>query len=70
MGIVSENIRRMIVVHIVATKTPWPSGKYAIAKVVATAAAATFTKLLPSKIVERSLAGWSIILATNFAPLT
>jgi hypothetical protein len=40
------------------------------ARAVARAAAAVFTKLLPSRIVDRSFSGRSIMLATRLAPLT
>ncbi|MBA7680260.1 hypothetical protein ES703_88572 [subsurface metagenome] len=69
LGVVSQNIRRIMVTPMVAISTPGFSPQTEIARMVARAAAATLTKLLPSRMVDRSFSGCSIILATRLAPL-
>jgi len=69
LGVVSQNIRRMMVTIIVAMRTPC-SGQNLIAMAVARAAAAVLTKLLPRRMVDSSLSGRWSILATRSAPLT
>jgi len=55
---------------IVAMMIPHCSPHMRMARKVAKAVAAMFTKLLPSRIVDRSFSGRSIILATRLAPVT
>ncbi|MBA7472460.1 hypothetical protein ES707_07787 [subsurface metagenome] len=69
LGVVSENIRRRMVTATVAMRTPF-SPQRETATTVPRAAAATLEKLAPSRMVERSFSGRSIILATRLAPLT
>jgi ABC-type amino acid transport system permease subunit len=59
LGVASENTRRRVVRPRVAIRILIPgwSGKYLIARAVARAAAAVFTRLLPSRMVDKSLAG-------------
>ena len=57
LGVVSQNIRRMMVRPMVAMRIPHCSPQTRMARNVARAVAAVFTKLLPSRTVDRSLAG-------------
>ena len=70
LGTISPNTRRASVPATVATTTPvfWPSRSTAMT--VTTAVKATFTRLLPSRIVASSLSGCSSIPAIRRAPGT
>ncbi|MBA7710591.1 hypothetical protein ES703_119536 [subsurface metagenome] len=57
LGVVSQNIRRRMVTPIVAISNPRSCPQTETAKIVARAVAAVFTKLLPSRMVDKSLAG-------------
>ncbi|MBA7713566.1 hypothetical protein ES703_122569 [subsurface metagenome] len=70
LGVVSQKMRRMMVIPMVATSTPHSCLQTETAKMVARTAAAVLTKVLPSKTMERNFSGRSIILATRLAPLT
>lgn len=68
-GIISPNISNMIVPVIVAIITDLgPSPIKLATKVVIIAVKATFTRLLPSNIVDKSRSVFAIIAATRFAP--
>jgi len=69
LGVVSPNIKRMMVTPMVAIIIP-RSPQKETARTVARAAAAVFTKLLPSRMVDSNLSGRLIILATRPAPVT
>ena len=65
-GSVSPNTSSTTVLAAVATRTPRPSPMSATMITVASAAKAVLTRLFPSRIVGRTLAGWSTMLGHSF----
>jgi len=70
LGVVSQNIRRMMVIPMVAMRMPCSAPQMEMARAVARAAAAVLAKLLPRRMVDSSLSGRWSNLATRSAPLT